>query len=60
MMRAGSTIFWLATAFAAALTLWVAYDFLYGLGVNFPVLNLPGLILAAAVWTVGWLCRFAL
>jgi hypothetical protein len=60
MIRAGSTIFWLATAFAAAIILWVASDFLYGLGQDFPVVNLPGVILAAAIWAVGWLCRFAL
>ena len=53
-------MFWLATAFAAAVTFWVAWDFLYGLGEEFPVINLPGLILAAAIWLVGWIFRLAL
>ncbi len=45
---------------AAVLTLWVAYEFFYGVEQNFPVINIPGLILAAAIWAVGWFFRFAL
>jgi hypothetical protein len=60
VMRARYAIFWLTSGIAAILTLWVAWDFLYGFGQRFPVINLPGLILAAAIWLVGWLCRFAL
>jgi hypothetical protein len=59
-MRARYAIFWMASAVAAAVTLWVASDFVFGLEADFPIINLPGLMLAAAVWLVGWVCRFAL
>ena len=59
-MKARYAIFWIASTVAAALTLWVAADFLFGLETRFPVINLAGLILAAAIWLFGWLCRFAL
>jgi hypothetical protein len=45
-MEARYTIFWTATALAATVSLWVAFDFLFGLEAHFPVINLPGLILA--------------
>jgi hypothetical protein len=60
IMTARYAIFWLASAVAALLTLWVAWDFLVGFGQRFPVINIPGLVLAAAIWLVGWLFRFAL
>ena len=59
-MRARYTVFWIASALAAALVVWVAWDFVVGAGERFPVINIPGLILAAAIWGVGWVCRFAL
>jgi hypothetical protein len=59
-MRARYATFWSATAVAAVLTLCVAYEFFYGVEQHFPVLNIPGLILASAIWGIGWLCRFAL
>jgi len=59
-MRARSATFWSATVVAALLTLWVAYEFFYGLEQHFPVINIAGLIVASAIWAVGWLCRFAL
>jgi hypothetical protein len=59
-MEARYMIFWTATALAATVSLWVAFDFLFGLEAHFPVINLPGLILAATIWLVGWICRYAL
>ncbi|MGA9010310.1 MAG: hypothetical protein WB495_26345 [Xanthobacteraceae bacterium] len=59
-MKARYEIFWTATAVAAALLLWVASDFMFGLEAKFPIINLPGLILAAAIWLVGWIALFAL
>jgi hypothetical protein len=59
-MKARHAIFWLASAVAAALTLWVAADLLFGLEAHFPVINLAGLILASAIWLFGWLCLLAL
>jgi hypothetical protein len=53
-------IFWIASAIAVALTLWVAADFLFGVETRFPVINVPGLILAAAIWGIGLLCWFTL
>jgi hypothetical protein len=58
-MKVRHALFWTATAIAAALTLWVAADFFYGFETHFPVVNIPGLILAAAIWTIGWLSRLA-
>jgi hypothetical protein len=60
MMTTRYAIFWMTSAVAALLTVWVAWDFLIGYGQRFPVINIPGLVLAAAVWLVGWICRFAL
>jgi hypothetical protein len=59
-MKARYAIFWTATAVAAALLLWVASDFMFGLEAKFPIINVPGLILAAAIWLVGWTALFAL
>jgi hypothetical protein len=59
-MEARFGIFWVASAVAAALTLWVVSDFFYGFEQHFPIINTPGLILAAAIWLVGWVARFAL
>jgi len=60
IMRARYATFWSATAVAAVLTLWVAYELFYGMERDFPVLNIPGLVAASAIWAVGWLCRLAL
>ena len=59
-MRTRYATFWIATALAAVPTLCVAYEFFYGVEQHFPVIDIPGLILASAVWAVGWLCRLAL
>jgi len=59
VMRTQHAVFWLASVLAALIMLWVAWDFLYGFGQRFPVINIPGLVLAAAIWSVGWLCRLA-
>jgi hypothetical protein len=59
-MKVGRTLFWLSTVFAALALLWVASDVFYGLSNNYPpTLDITGLVLAAAIWAVGWLCRFA-
>jgi uncharacterized membrane protein YvlD (DUF360 family) len=60
IMRVRHVIFWLTSAIAAALTLWVVSDFLFGVETRFPVINFVGLLLAAAIWGVGWIFRFAL
>jgi hypothetical protein len=59
-MQARYTIFWTASAVAAALTLWVVSDFFYDSEQHLPIINVPGLVLAAAIWLVGWVARFAL
>lgn len=59
-MRARYAIFWTTSAITAVLLLWVLYEFLYGFGQNFPVIDVPGLVVAAAIWVVGWICRVAL
>jgi hypothetical protein len=59
-MEARYTIFWTATSLAATISLMVLYEFLFGLEAHFPIVNLPGLILAAGIWVVGWVCRYAL
>ena len=60
IMKIRHAIFWLASALAALITLWVVSDFLFGIETRFPVINFAGLLLAAAIWGVGWICRFAL
>jgi hypothetical protein len=59
-MRARNATFWSATVIAAVLALCVAYELFYGMEQDFPVLNIPGLVTASAIWAVGWLCRLAL
>ena len=59
-MKARYAIFWIASAVAAAFALWVASDFMFGLEAKFPIINLPGLFLAALIWLVGWVALFAL
>ena len=59
-MKVGRTLFWLSTVVAALALLWVASDVLYGMSNNYPpTLDVTGMILAAVIWAVGWLCRFA-
>jgi hypothetical protein len=58
-MKVRHAFFWITSVIAAAFTLWVAADFFYGIETHFPVVNVTGLILAAAIWTVGWLSRLA-
>jgi hypothetical protein len=59
-MQARYAIFWTASAVAAALTLWVASDFFFDAEHHLPIINVPGLMLAATIWLVGWVARFAL
>jgi hypothetical protein len=55
-MKVARRIFWFSTFLAAVIVLWVA---LYGLSGPDPVLNVPALTLAAAIWLLGLLARFS-
>lgn len=56
-MEVRRAIFWMSAVVAAVLTLWVTWGFVYGLEQHFPVVDLPGLILAAVVFLGGLSCR---
>ncbi len=59
-MTVGRTLFWLSTLFAAVALLWVVSDLFFAMSNNYPpTLNITGLILAAVIWSVGWVCRAA-
>jgi TRAP-type C4-dicarboxylate transport system permease small subunit len=59
-MKVGNALFWLASLFAALILLWTASDYFSNLGESYPVLNVPAVLLAGAIWLVGLLCRHAL
>jgi hypothetical protein len=58
-MRLGHVLFWIATAFAALILLWVILDYLFGMSGRFPVIDVTALEFAAVIWLIGFFCRRA-
>lgn len=59
-MKVGQFLFWTSTIFAGLILLWAVSDYLANWSENYPVLDVPALALAAVVWLVGLLFRYAL
>ncbi len=59
-MTLGRTLFWLSTLLAGVAVLWVVSDVFYGMSNDYPpTLDITGIVAAAFIWTLGWLCWFA-
>ncbi len=59
-MTVGRTLFWLSTLFAGLAVLWVISDLFYGMSNSYPpTLDVTGILSAAVIWGVGWLCWLA-
>jgi len=55
--RSGEVIYWTFTAIAGVIVLSVAANFVFDADRGEPVFRLIPLVLAGAVWLVGWVCR---
>jgi hypothetical protein len=56
-LRAGPTLYWLATIIAAVIVFFALADFFIGWAQGAPIVRIVAFIAAAAVWLIGRLCR---
>ena len=52
----GKFVYWAATIFAGLILVLAAVS--YFANANMPIIRLPVLLLAVAIWLVGWACRY--
>ena len=48
------TLYWTATIIAGLLLAWVVWSYVSGISRSDPVILIVPLLLAAAIWTAGW------
>jgi 4-hydroxybenzoate polyprenyltransferase len=54
--RLGKFVYWAATILAGLILVLAAVS--YFANANMPIIRLPVLLLAVAIWLVGWACRY--
>lgn len=52
----GKFVYWAATMLAVLILVLAAAS--YFANANMPIIRLPALLLAAAIWLIGWACRY--
>jgi hypothetical protein len=53
----GQTIYWMTTIIAVLIVVWVAWSYVSNMTEGYPVVPIIPLLVAGAVWLVGWACR---
>ncbi len=54
--RWGKIVYWAATILAGLILVLAAAS--YFANANMPIIRLPPLLLAVAIWLIGWACRY--
>lgn len=58
--RNGEYLYWIATGLAAAIAMTAGLSYVLNVGRGMPILSAAALLLAAAVWLIGWAGRHTL
>jgi hypothetical protein len=58
--RLGEILYWLATIIAVLIVVWVVGNYVFNIDRAYPVIPILPLVLAGAIWLVGWACRYVL
>jgi hypothetical protein len=56
----GETLYWAATIIAGLIVAWVVWGYVYNMSRGEPIIPIIALLLAGAIWLVGWACRYLL
>jgi hypothetical protein len=56
-LRAGPTVYWLATIIAALIVVFAVADFFISWAQGAPIVRVVAFVAALAVWLVGRICR---
>jgi len=54
----GVFLFWTATIIAGLIVVWEVWGYVYDAERGEPIIWIAPLLLAAAIWLVGWACRY--
>ncbi len=57
-MSLGAFLFWTATIIAGLIVVWEVWGYVYNAERGEPIIRITPLLLAAAIWLVGWVCRY--
>ena len=55
--RSGEVLYWTSTVIAGLIVLLVGANYIYDIGRGEPGIRSLPLLLAGAIWLVGWVCR---
>jgi hypothetical protein len=55
--RPGEVLYWTSTIIAGLIVLLVAANYMSDTGMGEPIIRSTPLLLAGAIWLVGWACR---
>jgi hypothetical protein len=56
----GVFLFWTATIIAGLIVVWELWGYVYDAERGEPIIWIAPLLFAAAIWLVGWACRYLL
>jgi hypothetical protein len=57
MTAPGEISYWLATIVAGLILVLAAANTLYTASISDPIVPIAALLLAGAIWVIGWFCR---
>jgi hypothetical protein len=57
-VRLGQNLYWAATIIAGLIVVAVVTGYVSNIGEGLPIIPIVPLVLAGAIWLVGWACRY--